>query len=264
MCEEVNIIQKAALGSETTQVAVQNNYNGLSVQDATQMAFSIFHNYYPLLQKEALEEVKRLVEEKLNAFPPEDIIAPKARVAVTTLQHASITDEHEIRSMFATLLANSMNRLEESNVHPSFAEIVKQLSADEANILKHIYGARSVPIINIRLENTDGGYLLFEKNFSDIGYTTNCKFPLKIASYFDNLIRLGLCEIPDGIAYKNEKHYEQLKNHPYILSNMELAEQYGKRLFESNPASGERVPKHNRGVLRMTDFGDAFCRVCLS
>jgi len=263
MCEEINVTQKAALGSETTQIAIQNNYNGLSAQDAAQMAFKMFRDYYPQLQKEALEEVERLVAEKLDSFPPENIVAPKARIAVTTLQNASIAEEHEIRSMFAALLANSMNSDMQSEVHPSFAEIVKQLSADEAKVLNYIFKKQTIPLVSIKYQNEKGEGTLIDKNFSDVGCIVGCAFPLKIASYFDNLLRLGLIEIPEDQVLVNSSHYTPLKEHSHIKFIMEIYKDISKQQQIDYPDREPRTPQLKEGLLRITSFGKDFCSACL-
>ena len=55
------------------------------------MAFQIFREYYPQLQKEALEAVQKLTEERLKMIPTENIVPPKANVVVPVLQNASLT-----------------------------------------------------------------------------------------------------------------------------------------------------------------------------
>ena len=90
MCSDVKITQKVLPGAGgNTVVANQNNY-GLTVTEATQMAFQIFREYYPQLQKEALEAVQKLTEERLKMIPTENIVPPKANVVVPVLQNANI------------------------------------------------------------------------------------------------------------------------------------------------------------------------------
>ena len=105
MCSDVKITQKVLPGAGgNTVVANQNNY-GLTVTEATQMAFQIFREYYPQLQKEALEAVQKLTEERLKMIPTENIVPPKANVVVPVLQNASLTEEQDLLEMYATVLA---------------------------------------------------------------------------------------------------------------------------------------------------------------
>lgn len=59
MCDTVNTTQNALLGShDNTFIANQNN-TGLTVVEATQMAFQIFREYYPQLKKKQLLNFKK-------------------------------------------------------------------------------------------------------------------------------------------------------------------------------------------------------------
>lgn len=58
---DIEITQKSSLGSSTTQIGIQNN--GLSIQDACQIAKTLFEENFPKLQEEAMNiAVKRIDE----------------------------------------------------------------------------------------------------------------------------------------------------------------------------------------------------------
>ena len=63
MSGSVEISQKAAIGSDTTQIAIQNNYSGITAQEASQMAIDLFMSNFPKLQKIAAEVAQKRVEE---------------------------------------------------------------------------------------------------------------------------------------------------------------------------------------------------------
>ena len=63
MNDNVRITQKSALGSETTQIATQNNYYGLTPAEAGKLAINLFMENFPKLQDEALKTVQNRVEE---------------------------------------------------------------------------------------------------------------------------------------------------------------------------------------------------------
>ena len=67
MSELINVEQKSAFGSETTQIATQNNYYGLTPQQACQMAMGLFYDNFPKLQ----EEAKALVEKRVKKLMDE-------------------------------------------------------------------------------------------------------------------------------------------------------------------------------------------------
>lgn len=67
MNDKTEINQNAGLGSHgNTFIAEQ--YNGLSVADATHMALSMFREYYPQLREELLSDLRKMLEEKLKIY----------------------------------------------------------------------------------------------------------------------------------------------------------------------------------------------------
>ena len=210
-----------------------------------------------VLQREYnLEATKKLLEEKLKDTPADLIESPEPHVAVPALQYISYCmNNNELRDMYANLLANSMNKVVKNGVHPSFVEIIKQLCPDEAKILRYISIHPIIPTITIRVENIKGeGFNLFKK-FSNIGELVSCENPYEISQYFDNLLRLGILETPGGLSSLTHKDlYDVLKNHPYVR-NFEIPKEYIKYGFD--------VISLVESFLRLTDFGNAFCEVCL-
>lgn len=63
MTDNVTVTQKSALGSETTQIAMQNNYYGLTPAEASQMAVNLFMDNFPKLQEAAMKTVQERVNE---------------------------------------------------------------------------------------------------------------------------------------------------------------------------------------------------------
>lgn len=63
MTENITVTQKSALGSETTQIATQNNYYGLTPAEASQMAVDLFMDNFPKLQEKAMATVNERVNE---------------------------------------------------------------------------------------------------------------------------------------------------------------------------------------------------------
>lgn len=61
--DETKIIQKAALGSDTTQIGEQNNYYGMTAEEASNLAIKLFMDNFPRLQEEAKKIAKERAEE---------------------------------------------------------------------------------------------------------------------------------------------------------------------------------------------------------
>lgn len=64
MPDSITITQKAAIGSDTTQIGTQNNnYYGLTPAEASQMAVNLFMDNFPKLQEAAMKTVLERVNE---------------------------------------------------------------------------------------------------------------------------------------------------------------------------------------------------------
>lgn len=59
MSNETKIIQKAAIGSDTTQIGSQNNYYGITAEKASELAIKLFMDNFPKLQEDAKKLQKR-------------------------------------------------------------------------------------------------------------------------------------------------------------------------------------------------------------
>ena len=208
-----------------------------------------------VLQKECnLAETKKLLEEKLKDTPAENIITPPSYVAVPALQSiAYCMDDIQLRDMYAELLAHAMNSETVDNVHPTFVEIIKQMSPFDALVFKKTLVQ---PCISIKYMNkgTKASYPVQDiVAFSDLD-----AFPLvptQIA--LENLERLRLIEINKGSKYGNAEKYEHLK-----YSVKEVASAFvedNKQNFDVN----DYQIVYGEFVILIRGFGQFFARACL-
>lgn len=202
------------------------------------------------------EKVNTDLEKKLKDIPEEDIVTPDPRVAGPLIESLKFTaQEDELREMYTNLLASSMNKKKNNEVHPSYVEIIKQLLPDEAKLIKEISnsngGTHGLLGIRVLVEGGNSGTTYVSKfcKFYD-SKTIENKF--KIPLYLENLERLKLIEIPTGKSLTNkEVHYKSLENHRLI--NKEL---------EELSAKGEKTRFENE-YLQLTEFGKSFVKVCI-
>lgn len=257
MADNMNIDQHAGFGAQgNTFIGQQHNHTGLTPADATQIAFSIFREYYPQLRQEALDALYKMVEEKLNEIPQENIVPPKPKVVVPTLQNASLTEEVEIRELYANLLVNSMDKVVKNGVHPGFVEIINQLCPDEAKVLCYFQTHSTVPTVTLKFSNQDNSGISVVKNFSNIGELIGCEKPFEINAYFDNLIRLGLLRASPALsALVDKKKYEPLKAHPYFKPYIDSVKNHEVKYVKTD---------FEEGYMELTDYGILFCRICLN
>lgn len=117
-----------------------------------------------------VEETKKLLEQKLSRVGAEHIVTPDAYVAVPAMQAISYSmDSKELRNLYANLLARSMVDTEKDKVHPAFVEIIKQLTPDEARLIKLFVSHGTFPLIDIkRFWDKSGHFVSNLRNFTTI------------------------------------------------------------------------------------------------
>ncbi|MGR5150188.1 DUF4393 domain-containing protein [Photobacterium alginatilyticum] len=198
--------------------------------------------------------VDNKVTEKLSGVPEENIVTPPPHVAGPALESLRYTGSiDELKELYANLLASSMNSETTQNAHPSFVEIIKQLSPDEAKLLTVFLHASSEPIITIRnnREDNSGGRDQF-RHFSDIGDRVECGDYSKIPNYLDNLCRLGLLEIPENYALIGDGMYNRLEENAVVKVIVEHV----------NKTEGRRAEINHKTVL-VTGLGRQFIDTCV-
>lgn len=220
-----------------------------------------------LIQGEArLDEMSRLVSEELKDVPSEKLTDPEPYVVVPALQAFSYSmDCEELKKMYAKLLAKAIHVDEKKQVLPSYVEIIKQLSPLDARTLKSIYEKNAVAVCNIRWQvkspplwtdlpsfhiYANGGiiyqhFVMPEGNMSEVDVTVS----------FESLNRLGLIELNDTF-HLDKEHYECFEKSNFVLSLKDKA--------RSNPESSVKEIALIPATARITAFGEAFAKVCLS
>ena len=200
------------------------------------------------------EFVGSRVAEKLKNTPPEDIQPPKPNIAGPALEALRYTGhEPSLRELYANLLAASLDKQTAVIAHPAFVEVIKQLSPDEARLMKLFGLDRPFPIITVRLEMGEGkGGKDVLPHVSLLGFEAQCQHPELTPAYLDNLSRLGLIEIPPMVTYTDVNVYKALEEHPQVVAI--------RAQIDSIPQQESSVSRHSAFV---TQLGRHFISACV-
>lgn len=160
-------------------------------------------------------------------IPPENLKEPAPSLVGQALQGLSFThDNSDLRGMYLRLIATAMDNRVAESAHPAFAEVIKQLSPNEASLLLSTLKLRNVPIVEIRIEEheSDRGKFNFPKSYrtmrSHVISVSNAGVPVisdQTAVYVDNWIRLGLIEVSYSLAFADEGMYKWTFHRPEYL-----------------------------------------------
>lgn len=196
------------------------------------------------------------VAEKLENVPEERLRSPEPHVAGPALEALKYTGYQEgLREMYANLLATSIDSRTAHAAHPSFVEIIRQMSPDEALIMKSLSVVRVRPFVDVRSEKKGShlGYWAI-KHFSIIPHEAGCKCIDLGPTYLVNLQRLGLVELREQYTLGDvgSDLYQPLRDAPEI-----------KRIASQIESSGENKPEISCGAIILTQLGQQFCYACI-
>lgn len=201
------------------------------------------------------EDFEADMAEKLSEVPEEHILPPKASLAAPAMQYLGYSlDEPDLKELYLNLLATASDGRKPDAAHPSFVEIIKQLSAAELPFLETILnGPRSShPSIQITLvtEGTLATRRLASHVVEITPATEDAVANDMAATYVDNWCRLGLITADYESYLSDETAYTWAETAPLYLAMKEhLGGEPGKTI------------KYEKGILTVTSFGRAFARV---
>ena len=205
--------------------------------------------------KESLRLTAEAIREKVKQIPEEKLVEPEPYVAIPAIQQISYCqNSEELRDLYANLLTSSMNADKKWQVHPSFVDIIKQLTPDEAKIIRSIPNFKNnfMPAIDVKLTDKNAlgtGHQIFITNFTTIGFNV-IENKENICSYIDNLVRLKILEIPPTYHLTNESLYKPLEESPILEK---LIPQAYKLIYNIG---------YNHKIVAITNLGLLFKRIC--
>ena len=198
-----------------------------------------------------LEKYKDDIAKEVLAIPDDNLIEPPLSIVGPALEASKYyIDEEKLRLMFAKIVASSMDDRKSSYSHPSFVEIIKQLSALDANNLLLFKHGNRLPILNLLVKKESGSMIpllihgfLNTPEYSDIS---------RMESSLSNLLRLGLVVINYNLSMKDNNVYDALEKGKHLQNHMK----YLKLNYNYELSS-------QKGIIELTPLGQNFKLVCL-
>lgn len=188
--------------------------------------------------------------EKVKDIPEENLVPPKPSIAGPVMQGLGYSlDESDLKDMYLNLLTTAVDGRQTDNAHPSFAEVIRQLSSEEAGLLKVTLSGVWTAMIRITSQDPDsetGGYSILQSHVVDWSVAGEPFEHPSMAVYIDNWVRLGLVTV----------HYDGWLTTPgvydWIESRPELKRHRAKHELENVMIA------YDRGYLAPTAFGIRF------
>jgi hypothetical protein len=183
------------------------------------------------------------VSKKIKAKNEKEICSPPLNIAGPLVEALKFTGHSiPLRDMYTNLLVSSMDVNTVATAHPSFVEIIRQLSPDEAKILKYITNIDSYPVVisDKTITKNSFQYDRIISLFRNICEKAEISYMELRVSYLDNMRRLKLLE------WSHEKNHE-LK----------------RAICESADQIDLIIDERNEEALYVTAFGQYFIEACV-
>jgi len=268
MSEESKETSKTALVSISLPDSLDNAVNNLT-DKPTQSIGQTFSDLWQLVlgariahaaEKQRLryaqdmEEYRKMIESKAMAIPEQKLVPPPMQIAAQALDDSKYCVEaEELREMFSSLIANSMNADYSDTVHPSFSKIIQQMSPLDARMLKLFRDWESqggIALAHFIRRGEKPGFNVLIENVPECT-PPNCSQEDAARSVM-SLKRLGLISIPEDSHFTDSERYDQFLSSPLYQQLSSTVMQYGYKLD---------IKRH---VGRLTILGRDFVKVCLN
>lgn len=200
--------------------------------------------------KFTLQQNLNKYREKIEDIPEDKVVEVTPEIGVPVLEKLTYVNNEELRELYLELLSKASNKDKVDAAHPSFVNIINNLSPDEALILQLLRDENTHPFIEVRLSQDSGGYSVIDPIFSVLKTPTPLTYKKNVGAYLSNLEGLGVIKLHPDNYFTNEKKYTE-------------AEELAKKKYGTLASSSNRKLTLNRGHFNLTSFGSLFIKACI-
>lgn len=196
-----------------------------------------------------VQNYKESIAQNIVSIPEENIQEPPLAIVGPALEASKFyIEEDSLRKMFAKVIGLSMDDRFNDKIHPSFVEIIKQLSPHDAQVLQTIksidlYVGSPYPAMQMVIESDSGTKIVFPLIVlfkGDIPFDKN-------AISINNLERLGILKIDMGRWSADDSKYNSYHEN-YVI----------QQVLNVHPEMSLK-----KGSFSLSDFGKNFIDLCV-
>jgi hypothetical protein len=192
------------------------------------------------------------LSKKAEAIPPENVVEPKASIAGPALQGLAFThEEPNLKELYLSLIATAMDGRKAREAHPAFVEIIKQLTSEEASILRSLLqSGNSIALVEVRMTTVGvPGWSTLAQHLGNLSDENGKPVEMPTApAMIDNWIRLGLAEVTYDKFLTGDNAYTWVEERPEY-----------KRFRESHENEKVKI-SFQKGIMTRTALGAQFAR----
>lgn len=204
---------------------------------------------YNIYAEAKLEAYAKELEEKMLEIPEDKLVESSVNIlgpAIEGLKY-NLNEEH-IKEMFTKIITGDMHADIKGKMQPSYIEVVKQLSKDDALFLKEFvnYKTSEFYAIDLQLKAEKIGFKRIGRIIAkDLSGNEGLDWLDEIV--IDNLSRLNLVELRFDEYFTNDALYEK------IFENVKN---------RCDGANKEKL-QYKKGMLKLTTYGKNFVEICI-
>ncbi len=202
----------------------------------------------------ALQEYEKELKSKIAQIPDDQIVEPDLQIIAPALEASKYCVLHkELRDLFANLISSSLDSQICNFVHPSFSDVIRQMTVLDAKTIA-LFNKQSLhPICKYRVYYNNNS---FDDFYTNVFLSNNGGKNLIAQSVsMSSLERLGLIKINYDVetsAYKYES-FEHTDLYQQLILNI-----------KNNELPKATDVKIIKGVTEITPYGELFLKACLN
>lgn len=202
----------------------------------------------------ALEKNLEKYRRQMEAVPDEKVVGVAPEIGVPIAEKLSYVTDEQLSNLYVKLLATASNQETLGHAHPSFVNVINNLSPDEAHLLEYFVSRDSMPFVIAKaVVVSDASHSAVSGAIVPKEALSGLVFPLNMDAYLGNLEGLGLLEVRDDLWISDDAIYAPLRErHKDELEAM----------FAERKELADRKLDFIKGAVKCTSFGRKFIAAC--
>lgn len=186
---------------------------------------------------------------QLENIPLEKVVPVAPEIGVPIAEKLTYVRDPKLAYMYVTLLAKASNADSAWEAHPSFVNVINNLSPDEALLLEFFVNGNDLPFLTAKWE-APGKYRIAGDLLIASEHSNSLIYPQNVPAYLSNLAGLGLVSIHHDRSIHGSDVYKTLEAHWSTQFPPEMA------------PDPDRTLKFQSGTISVTTFGSQFIHAC--
>lgn len=204
-----------------------------------------------ILEKYGLLEFENRLQRCINQIPLEKLTTPDYQTLMLAVNNLEpCLNSEELRNLFSNLIARSCHSDFHNLIHPSFSEILRQMSPYDAKILKYYVETKPECFITYTYLSEDGN------SFDKVPYMLD-EYPNPdeaeyVSVAISSLMRLGILAFHDDaiVTFVNDSAFENSDFYKHCeIERIQDGQYYESRITAQ--------------ICKITPLGNLFIRACL-